>query len=220
MVLNNSLAAFRPPAQHHQDLAALAQTHFQNDLTQEDRDVLTSAGATLGRYATIGSLVGVGVGCLLAYRVRALRRNWFVEFQRTMGQDRPRRVVFESGKDCTFQTSRLVTFHRHFFPVAIRRWWESLIANIATIVEIPDITDKIAPSKVGDLAAYTLLGIGGLFLGGETGLLTGSAVASRRVQRDEARVRRVREAYRRFKVEALRKEADELEKGAAGEVIW
>lgn len=107
MVLNNSLAAFRPPAQHHQDLAVLAQTHFQNDLTQEDRDVLTSAAATLGRYATIGSLVGVGVGCLLAYRVRALRRNWFVEFQRTMGQDRPRRVVFESGKDGTFQTSRL-----------------------------------------------------------------------------------------------------------------
>lgn len=87
-------------------------------------------------------------------------------------------------------------------------------------MEIPDITDKVAPSKVGDFAAYTLLGMGGLFLGGETGLLTGSAVASRRVQSDEARVRRVREAYRRFKVEALRKEADELEKGAAGEVIW
>lgn len=100
MVLNNSLAAFRPPAAHQQDLAVLAQTHFQNDLTSDDRDVLVSAAATLQRYAAVGSLVGIGVGCLLAYRVRALRRNWFVEFQtRMVGRDRPRRLVFESGKD-------------------------------------------------------------------------------------------------------------------------
>lgn len=100
------------------------------------------------------------------------------------------------------------------------------------VVEIPDVAAHVAaPSAVGDIAAYTLLGMGGLFLGGETGLLTGSAVARRRVLGDEARVGRVREAYRRFRIDVLRKEAEELEKGAAGgkgtgegaqeeEVIW
>lgn len=78
-----------------------------------------------------------------------------------------------------------------------------------------------APSKTGDLAAYTLLGLGGLFLGGETGLLTGTALAGRKVSGDQERAKRVVEAYRRFKVDALRKEAEELDKyGAGGEVVW
>lgn len=85
-------------------------------------------------------------------------------------------------------------------------------------MDIPDITDKVAPSKAGDFAAYTLLGVGGLFLGGETGLLTGTSLAGRKIREDEARVGRVREALRRFRVDALRKEAEALEKG--GEVVW
>lgn len=81
------------------------------------------------------------------------------------------------------------------------------------------MTDKlVAPSKAGDFAAYTLLGLGGLFLGGETGLLTGTALAARKVRSDETRARRVQEAYRRFKVDALRKEADALEKLEGGPV--
>lgn len=80
---------------------------------------------------------------------------------------------------------------------------------------------NVLASTTGDLAAYMLLGLGGLFLGGETGFLAGTVLASRKVAADEARVKRVREAYRRFKVDALRKEAEELEKyGAGEEVVW
>lgn len=110
MVLDN-LAAFRPPAQHHQDLAVLAQTHFQNDLTQEDREIIRSATGTISRSAYVGSLLGIGLGYLLAYRVRALRRNWWGEFRAArqaaaQGQegtkDWPVKVVFESGKSREF----------------------------------------------------------------------------------------------------------------------
>lgn len=87
------------------------------------------------------------------------------------------------------------------------------------------MTDNImaAPSPAGDLAAYMLLGIGGLFLGGETGLLAGSALAGRKVSGDPERAKRVVETYRRFKVDALRKEADALDNEdghAGGEVVW
>lgn len=120
--INNSLAAFRPPAQHQQDLATLARTHFENDLTREDRDVLRSAGETMRWSANLGSLVGIGVGCLLAYRVRrlALRRDWFYGVggpgpARGLGPvengaDRPARVVYESGKSGMFFFPRGVVF--------------------------------------------------------------------------------------------------------------
>lgn len=226
MVFYNSLAAFRPPAQHHEDLAVLAKTHFENDLTQEDRDTLTSARDTISRSATLGSLVGLGFGVLLAYRVRALRRHWFHEFQAAAKQDRPLRVVFESGKTCKYfgdffclpdlmPVSECVCL---FILVNRPRMKDTLFADKApSPVDLPDVTDKVAPSKAGDFAAYTLLSLGGLFLGGETGLITGTALATSRIQKDEARVRRVREAYRLFKIDALRKEADALEKGGA---VW
>lgn len=98
MPLHHGLAALRPPAQHQQDPATLARSHFQNDLTQEDRDTLRSAASTAQWSATLGSLVGIGIGCLFAYRVRALRRHWFHEVRVTMGTDRPARLVFASGK--------------------------------------------------------------------------------------------------------------------------
>lgn len=88
---------------------------------------------------------------------------------------------------------------------------------IGTSVDVPDVTDKVVPSAVGDFAAYFFLGLGGLFLGGETGLLSGTTMAWRRVRADEERRRRVENAYRAFKVDLLRKEADALEKGSA---VW
>lgn len=68
------------------------------------------------------------------------------------------------------------------------------------------------PSTLGDIAAYTFFGFGGLFLGGETGLLTGSASAGRRITRDPESRERIETAFRRFRADVLRKEANELDR--------
>ncbi|KAI4284379.1 MAG: hypothetical protein L6R35_004926 [Caloplaca aegaea] len=64
---------------------------------------------------------------------------------------------------------------------------------------------------LGDIAAYTFFGFGGLFLGGESGLLTGSAAAARRITGDPESRERIETAFRRFRADVLRKEADELD---------
>jgi hypothetical protein len=80
-------------------------------------------------------------------------------------------------------------------------------------VDVPDVTAKLAPSPLGDFAAYFFLGMGGLFLGGETGFLTGTSMAARRVRADADRRKRVEDAYRAFKIDLHRKEAKALEEG-------
>ena len=77
---------------------------------------------------------------------------------------------------------------------------------------IPDVTPFMRPSTLGDVAAYTFFGFGGLFLGGETGLLTGSASASRTITRHPESRERIETAFRRFRADVLRKEADALDK--------
>lgn len=84
-------------------------------------------------------------------------------------------------------------------------------------VDVPDVTAWLAPSRLGDFAAYFFLGMGGLFLGGETGFLTGTSMAARRVRADAERSKRVENAYRAFKIDILRQEAKALEDGAA---VW
>lgn len=69
------------------------------------------------------------------------------------------------------------------------------------------------PSTLGDFAAYFFFGAGGLFLGGETGLLTGSGSASRSISRDPELRARVENAFRKFRADVLRKEADALDGG-------
>lgn len=85
------------------------------------------------------------------------------------------------------------------------------------IVDVPDVTSRLAPSPFGDFAAYFFLGMGGLFLGGETGFLTGTSMAARRVRADAESSKRVENAYRSFKIDLLRKEAKSLEDGAP---VW
>lgn len=85
---------------------------------------------------------------------------------------------------------------------------------------IPDITGSLKPSRLGDVASYMLFGAGGLFLGGETGLLTGSASASRTITRDPESKARIETAFRRFKADVLRKEADSIdEKKGVSEML-
>lgn len=76
---------------------------------------------------------------------------------------------------------------------------------------VPDLEPLLRPSRWGDVATYTLFGISGLFLGGETGLLTGGISARRAVRRDPESRARIERAFRKFRAEVLRKEADALE---------
>lgn len=83
---------------------------------------------------------------------------------------------------------------------------------------IPDIAPLLKPTTLGDIATYFFFSAGGLFLGGETGLLTGSASASRTITRDPESRARIEAAFRKFRADVLRKEADDLDggKGVAG----
>jgi hypothetical protein len=73
---------------------------------------------------------------------------------------------------------------------------------------VPDISAQLSgPSKWGDAATYFLFSVGGLFLGGEIGLLTGTASASRTVTKDpEARAR-----FKNYRIDVLKREIQQLQ---------
>ena len=56
---------------------------------------------------------------------------------------------------------------------------------------IPDLTPLLAPSTLGDVAAYMFFGAGGLFVGGELGLLSGSVGAKNTITRDPETRKRI-----------------------------
>ncbi|KIX03056.1 uncharacterized protein Z518_06606 [Rhinocladiella mackenziei CBS 650.93] len=88
-------------------------------------------------------------------------------------------------------------------------------------VEIPDMTPWLKPTPLGDIMTYTFFGMGGLFLGGETGLLTGSWSARRMISRDPETQKRIEKAFRAFRADVLRKQIEELEGGKEEtEPIW
>ena len=82
---------------------------------------------------------------------------------------------------------------------------------------IPDITPLLKPSGLGDIAAYTFFSIAGLFVGGETGFLTGTWSAKRTITADPEAKARIEKAFRSFRADVLRKQVEELEKGNKGE---
>lgn len=76
---------------------------------------------------------------------------------------------------------------------------------------IPDITSQISgPSRWGDAATYFLFSIGGLFLGGEVGLLTGTASASRTVTKDPEARARIEKAFKNYRIDVLKREIEQL----------
>lgn len=79
---------------------------------------------------------------------------------------------------------------------------------------IPDFSAALAPSPVGDFFAYTLLGFGGLFLGGETGLLIGGYRAKGLVGSDPDSKQRIEDAWRKFRADVLRTQANILDQAA------
>lgn len=190
---SESLALLRKNA--GQDIAALAEDHFKHDLQDSDRDVLKSAASKISTHVTIGSLVGLGLGAFLAFRLRKTRMQMF-DALRT--KEKPTHVRFADGREGRFLLL--------WIAVALRMLMSSL-----ALEALPDMTPYMRPSTLGDVAAYTFFGFGGLFFGGETGLLTGSASAGRTISRDPESRERIETAFRRFRADVLRKEADSLD---------
>jgi len=155
------------------DLAALAEEHMNHDLRQSDRDALKGAASTVSTYATLGSFLGIGLGMLLAYRIRGSRTAMFNAFKTS---ERPTAVKFSDGRE-----------------------------------QAIDLTPLIKPTPLGDFATYMFLGSGGLFIGGEFGLLTGSARARQQINKDRESRERIQTAFRRFQADALRTQANLLD---------
>ncbi|KAK4508132.1 hypothetical protein PRZ48_001870 [Zasmidium cellare] len=88
---------------------------------------------------------------------------------------------------------------------------------------LPDLTPLLKPSTIGDIATYSLLGAGGIFFGGETGLLTGSFRARQQIAADRESRERIQNAFKRFQADALRQQAKALESSVENhtkEPIW
>ena len=75
------------------------------------------------------------------------------------------------------------------------------------------MTPFMQPSRIGDVAAGLFFGAGGLFIGGETGLLTGSWRANSLLSQDGESKKRIEMGFRRFRADVLRRQAEELERG-------
>lgn len=78
---------------------------------------------------------------------------------------------------------------------------------------IPDVTPLMKPSVLGDVAAYTFFSIAGLFLGGETGFLTGTWSAKRTITSDPESRARIEKAFKSFRADVMRQQIADLEKG-------
>ncbi|KUJ21477.1 uncharacterized protein LY89DRAFT_705192 [Mollisia scopiformis] len=157
------------------EISDLAEQHIQHDLTQSDRDALKSASGTFSTYTTIGSLLGLGLGAAMAFRVRKVRTDYFKAFRAI---EKPTHVQFANGRT------------------------EAL----------PDLTPMLKPSTAGDIATYFFFSAGGLFVGGETGLLLGGYSAKRTITGDPERKARVESAFRKFKADVLKRQIAQLEK--------
>ena len=77
---------------------------------------------------------------------------------------------------------------------------------------LPNLVELARPTRMGDAAAFTFLGLGGLFLGGEMGAVTGAWGASRVLRNSsEEQQKRIEQAFRRLRADILRKEAEWVE---------
>lgn len=157
-------------------LRCAQKAHRQCSLNQTDRDALQKAASTVSTHVTVGSLVGIGLGIFLAYRIRSNRAAMFKAFK---ASDQPTAVRFAGGRE----------------------------------EPIPDLTPLLRPSTIGDVATYTFLGAGGVFFGGELGLLTGSFRARQKIGVDRDSRDRIQTAFRKFQADALRTQASLLDSG-------
>jgi hypothetical protein len=90
---SDSFAAFRKS--DRAELVKIAESHLNNDLSSADRDLVKNAGAKLRTHATVGSLVGLGLGLFFAFRIRRSRREMFNAFRVA---EKPTHIQFAGGK--------------------------------------------------------------------------------------------------------------------------
>lgn len=105
-----SLALTRKNAS--EEIRKLAEEHFKHDLRESDRDTLMSAAGKVGTHATIGSLLGLGLGVFLAFRIRNSRTKMFNAFRTA---EKPTHVKFADGREGTLH---LYFDHVSFFGVS------------------------------------------------------------------------------------------------------
>ncbi|KAF2117678.1 hypothetical protein BDV96DRAFT_570672 [Lophiotrema nucula] len=76
---------------------------------------------------------------------------------------------------------------------------------------VPDITPQLAPSRWGDFATYFFFSVGGLFIGGESGFLLGTASASRSITKDPETQKRIEKAFNNYRIDAMKIEIQKME---------
>lgn len=76
---------------------------------------------------------------------------------------------------------------------------------------MPDITNQLAPSKWGDAATYFFFSVGGLFLGGELGFVSGTASASRTITKDPESKARIEKAFKNYRIDVMKQEIQQME---------
>ncbi|KAI3327758.1 hypothetical protein HD806DRAFT_531097 [Xylariaceae sp. AK1471] len=89
-----SLAAFRKTEQQD-ELAQLAKEHLKHDLEPSDREVLLKATKRVTTSATVGTLIGLGLGIYAAIRLKRIRTEMFAAFR---AGEKPSYVVFANGR--------------------------------------------------------------------------------------------------------------------------
>ena len=128
-------------------------------------------------------------------------------FNAFKAQDKPTAVQFADGRTGESRISVIPTLYRTVE--------ERLLTHSRDTEQLPDITALARPTVLGDVAAYFFFTAGGLFLGGETGLLTGSLSAGRLITKDPESRARIETAFRKFRADSLRQEADKLDGGGS-----
>lgn len=160
-------------------------------LSQQDQELLKSAAKKVGTHATIASMAGLGLGVYAAIRLRSMRVAYFKAFR---AMEKPVELRFADGR-----TGKSL-------------WVDKTRPMADPCAEaIPDISAQLAPSKWGDAATYFFFSVAGLFLGGELGLITGTASATRTITKDPAAKERIEKAFKNYRVDVLKREIKTLE---------
>ena len=81
-----------------EDISKLAEEHFKHDLQDSDRDTLKAAENKISTHATVGTILGLGLGLFLAFRLRSNRAKMFNAFRAV---EKPTHVRFADGREGT-----------------------------------------------------------------------------------------------------------------------
>lgn len=77
------------------DLAKISEQHLKEDLPPEDRSRLRRAASSVSTHASVGSLLGLGLGLALAYRIHNNRVGLYNTFK---VMSKPTEVIYANGR--------------------------------------------------------------------------------------------------------------------------